>query len=270
MIYQVHHLHCGSMRPICAPLFGQKGIKANIVCHCLLIETDQGLVLVDSGLGTQDYLHPHTRLGHFIPKLSGIQYDLDLTAISQIQQLGFQASDVKHILISHLDFDHAGGISDFPNACVHVHATEFNATLNLDYKSKLRYRPEQFQNHRYWNFLDAQNGETWFNFPKVQGTALFQDEILMIPLPGHTVGHCGVAIRQTIGWLLYCGDAYYSHLAIDFKNKFSFLNRTEQLFADNNILRLESLKKIQDLAQAHNDIEIICAHDPIELKRYQI
>ena len=56
MIYNIHHLHCGTMCPVCAPLFGQKGFQAKVVCHCLLVETDQGLVLIDTGLGIQDYL----------------------------------------------------------------------------------------------------------------------------------------------------------------------------------------------------------------------
>ena len=270
MIYQVHHLHCGSMRPLYAPLFGQKGAKAEIVCHCLLIETDQGLVLVDTGLGVQDYLHPQQRLGRLIPKLSGIQHFFAFTAIAQIQKLGFKSNDVKHILLSHLDFDHAGGISDFPDATVHVLSTEFNATFNSDYKSKMRYRPHQFQNHRYWNFLDPQPGDAWFNLTRIHSFQLFQDEILMIALPGHSAGHCGIAIRQATGWLLYCGDAYYCRLALNPNKKLYILNRTEQFLADNNILRLESLKKLQNLSKMHSEIEIICAHDPIELKHYQI
>ncbi|MGM7388810.1 MBL fold metallo-hydrolase, partial [Acinetobacter baumannii] len=56
MIHKIHHLKCGSMCPVCAPLFGQRGWKAEIVCHCLLVETDRGLVLIDTGFGLQDYL----------------------------------------------------------------------------------------------------------------------------------------------------------------------------------------------------------------------
>lgn len=109
MIYKIHHLHCGSLCPYCAPLFGQQGLKAEIVCHCLLVETDKGLVLIDTGLGIQDYLHPQKRLGSIISKFGTIQNNLNLTAIAQIQTLGFKPTDVKHILVTHLDFDHAGG-----------------------------------------------------------------------------------------------------------------------------------------------------------------
>ena len=105
-----------------------KGLHAKVVCHCLLLETDQGLVLVDTGLGIQDYLHSKARLGNLVSRLGRIENKLELTAIAQIQRLGFSPQDVRHILVSHLDFDHAGGISDFPHATVHVLSSEYNAT----------------------------------------------------------------------------------------------------------------------------------------------
>ena len=69
MIHKIHHLKMRSMCPVCAPLFGQKGWKAEIVCHCLLVETDRGLVLIDTGFGLQDYLHMQQRLGSLVKRL---------------------------------------------------------------------------------------------------------------------------------------------------------------------------------------------------------
>ena len=45
---KTHHLNCGTMRPPGAP----------VVCHVLLVETDNGLVLVDSGYGLKDCADP--------------------------------------------------------------------------------------------------------------------------------------------------------------------------------------------------------------------
>lgn len=269
MIYNIHHLHCGSFCPVCAPLFGQKGWKAHLVCHCLLIETDRGLVLIDTGLGLQDYLNMEKRLGTLVKKVGHIESNLKLSAIQQIQQLGFSPNDVRHIFVTHLDFDHAGGISDFPNATVHVLAAEFNATQSLSVKNKLRYKTDQFKQHRYWSFAEHNDGEEWFNLQKVRGLPLFQDEISMIPLLGHTAGHCGIAIKKSDGWLLFCGDAYYSHLELDPKNKLRALGITERLFAENNQQRIHNLKQLQYLAQHESSIELICAHDPVEFNRYQ-
>ncbi|QIO05139.1 MBL fold metallo-hydrolase [Acinetobacter shaoyimingii] len=268
MIYNIHHLHCGSLSPFWAPFFGQKGLVAELVCHCLLLETDQGLVLVDTGIGIQDYLHPRKRLGTLLTKLGTIQQKLSLSALAQIQKLGFKGSEVKHILLTHLAFDHAGGISDFPDATVHVLSTEYEATKHLTYKNKYRYKPEQFKEHRHWNFLEPHFGDSWFNFQKVLGFNLFQDEIMMIPLPGATAGHCGIAIAFQDRWLLFCGDAYYSHLELNPKKKMRALKLTESTLAEDNQLRIKTLEQIQQLSHQHPEIEIICSHDPEELNRY--
>ena len=50
-------------------------------------------------------------------------------------------------------------------------------------------------------------GDDWFGFDAV--TAL-GDDVLLVPLRGHTRGHCGVAVRRPDGgWLLHAGDAYF-------------------------------------------------------------
>ncbi len=177
---------------------------------------------------------------------------------------------MKHILVSHLDLDHAGGISDFPQATIHILSSEYNAAQKLSVMNKLRYRPQQFKNHRHWNFLEPKNGESWFNFHKVQGFHIFNDEILLIPLLGHTTGHCGIAIKQHNGWVFFCGDAYYSHLELDPNHKLPLLDKLERLFAENNTARLKTLSEIQRLAHNEPRIEIICAHDPVELDRYLV
>ncbi|WP_337013702.1 MBL fold metallo-hydrolase [Pantoea sp. AS142] len=98
-----------------------KGLKAHLVCHCLLIETDRdGLVLVDTGFGRQDTHAPGSRLSGFFRALNNIQNRNDLTALSQIKALGFRAEDVRQIILMPLDFDHAGGLTDFPQARLHL------------------------------------------------------------------------------------------------------------------------------------------------------
>ena len=64
---RVHHLNCGSLRPLGGRFIdGEPGAHrlARLVCHCLLLETDSGLVLVDTGFGTRDVEDP-ARLGGF-------------------------------------------------------------------------------------------------------------------------------------------------------------------------------------------------------------
>jgi hypothetical protein len=65
---RIHHLSCGTMCPFGgrlwdghSPMLG----AAKIVCHCLLIETEIGLVLVDTGFGMRDVAQPR-RLSAFL------------------------------------------------------------------------------------------------------------------------------------------------------------------------------------------------------------
>ncbi len=113
---KIHHLDCGTMCPILGKLtVNEMGI---MVCHCLLVESPAGLILVDTGYGLGDCAD-HKRL-HILLRLSSRpRLDPAQTAVRQIEALGFRAADVRHIVVTHLDVDHAGGIGDFPAATVH-------------------------------------------------------------------------------------------------------------------------------------------------------
>ena len=78
---KVHHLNCGTMRPPGTPA---------LVCHVLLVETDNA---------------------------------------RQVQRLGFSRDDVRHIVITHFDLDHIGGLADFPAAQVHVTTAEIDGSI---------------------------------------------------------------------------------------------------------------------------------------------
>ena len=88
---KVHHLNCGTMNP--------PG-TASVVCHVLLVETDSGLVLVDTGFGSHDCADPAGRVGplrHLLrPVLSHEE-----TAAHQVEQLGFRCDDVRHSVVTH-------------------------------------------------------------------------------------------------------------------------------------------------------------------------
>ncbi|MBV9756858.1 MAG: MBL fold metallo-hydrolase, partial [Alphaproteobacteria bacterium] len=136
---RVHHINCGTMCPMGGRLLDGKtaGLgPAHLVCHCLLIETDAGLVLVDTGFGMQDVQNPRARLPRFFTNLNNIRFDPQDTALARVKALGFRPLDVRHVVLTHLDFDHAGGISDFPLATVHVFATE--ARIARERKGALR------------------------------------------------------------------------------------------------------------------------------------
>ena len=142
---RVHHLNCATFCPWGGALFDGRTIGATgeLVGHCLLIETDaHGLVLVDTGFGLKDVDHPHTtpaRIPRLYRGLLNIKLSERQTAVRQIEALGFRREDVRHIVLTHLDFDHAGGIEDFPMAAVHLLEAEYiQATARKGAMSKRR------------------------------------------------------------------------------------------------------------------------------------
>ena len=48
-------------------------------------------------------------------------------AMRQVARLGYAPADVRHIVLTHIHFDHCGGLPDFPAASVHVHRREYKA-----------------------------------------------------------------------------------------------------------------------------------------------
>jgi len=86
---------------------------------CLLVETDQGLVLVDTGLGQDDYLHRPGILRTF-QLITIVPLDPDEAAARQVAGLGYKTGEVRHIVLTHMHFDHCGGLADFPQAAVHL------------------------------------------------------------------------------------------------------------------------------------------------------
>ena len=108
---KIHHLNCATLRPPGVP---------EMVTHCLLVETESGPVLVDAGYGADDIDRPRERMGSLLPRLLRPALEGSETAIEQVRGLGFAPEDVKHVILTHLDVDHVGGVSDFPWARVHL------------------------------------------------------------------------------------------------------------------------------------------------------
>src|SRR5262249_32375 len=167
---RVHHINAATLCPFSARLInGHGGLfeRARLVCHVLLLETNAGLVLVDTGILLQDIAEP-SRLGLNFLRLAAPRLDPNETALNQMPAPGFQFSDVRHILLTHLDRDHAGGLSDFPHAQIHVHLREHQAAVTHQLLVKTgRYISEQWKHGPNWQ-LYGEGGEDWFGFGAVR------------------------------------------------------------------------------------------------------
>lgn len=271
---KVHHLNCGCMCPVGGALFDgfSKGIFAHLVCHCLLIETDRdGLVLVDTGFGREDVRQPEKRLSGFFRVMNNIQRREALTARSRIEALGFRAEDVRHIILTHLDFDHAGGLTDFPGARIHLLQTEIDtAQQRHSWLARERYRPGQWSGISGWTGYKPQ-GEKWYGFEAVTALQGLPPEILLVPLAGHTQGHAGIAVSQPNGWLLHGGDAWFYRGEMDRQKPHCTpgLRFYQWMMAMDNGTRHRTQQQLRELfGRYHQEITFFCSHDAKELQAY--
>ena len=270
---RIHHLNCGCMCPIGGALFDgfSRGPTARLVCHCLLVETNQGLVLIDTGFGLRDVQSPYTRLSPFFIHFNNIQFDRKYTAIHQVEQLGFSASDVRHIVLTHLDFDHAGGLEDFPEATVHIMQVEMDAAQDRDgFIASRRYRPGQWDEVKHWQYYSA-GGEPWFGFEAVRNLNGLPPEILLIPLVGHTRGHAGIAIETSEGWLLNAGDAYFYRHEMNSPKRHCTpgLRAYQWMMEVDRKARLLNQDRLRELSLDHSrDVRLFCSHDAVEFKAF--
>lgn len=251
---RIHHLNCGTLAPPFPPV--------QAVIYCLLLETDHGLVLIDSGLGRRDCKSPNRKMRIFM-WATGAKMDVEETAYHQVQALGHSPEDVRDIVLTHLHLDHAGGLPDFPRARVHVYQREYEAAMRQKGILSWPFESKNWAHGPNW-VVHRLGEERWFGF---RGIKIWEErgpELWLIPLHGHSPGHCGVAVRDEESWLLHCGDAASPyHPASDVHNgdgdQYSFT-----LLPDRMVYRFlgPHAPALRQLLQEHGDeIQAISSHD---------
>lgn len=280
---RIHHLNCGTMLPFGGRLVSGTGglfSSARLVCHCLLIEAGDQLILVDTGFGLEVVARPRQMLGGRFLRLTRPRLDPAETARRQLTRLGYEPSDVRHIVLTHLDLDHAGGLSDFPNARVHVHADELAAARRPRTRlERDRYRPALWKHRPQWVTYGT-GGERWHGFEAARELPGLPPDIALIPLHGHTRGHVGVAIERSGAggtdagadesprWLVHAGDAYFFRGELDPERPHCppGLRAFQAIIQVNGAERRHNTERLRELA-ARRQATVFCAHDPVELAR---
>lgn len=263
---KVHHLNCGSLCPAGGRLVDgfSPGLFSHLSCHCLLIETpNSGLVLVDTGLS-------HRELRKINPTLARFHQIFDrpqvrFSAAELVKKMGFHTRDVRHIIATHLDFDHVGGIPDFPEALVHVTALEMQEAVNAKgFIQKRRYALDEFKKHLHWKFYDHVE-ENWRGFNIIPNLEGLPPELFLIPLRGHTLGQVGVAVESTQGYLLHAADSYLYRGEIHDKEKRKSpigMKLYERIFDVDFTARVENQYRLREYMQQYGeDTVMFCSHD---------
>jgi glyoxylase-like metal-dependent hydrolase (beta-lactamase superfamily II) len=155
--------------------------------------------------------------------------------------------------MTHLHYDHASGISQFPNATFVVDRREWAAATG--HLGLLKgYRRQLFDHPYHWRTLD-------FEAPSVEGYVTFgraidllgDGSIRLVSTPGHAEGHYSVVLRL-LGdrELLLTGDAAYAIQSIE--------EDLVPTFCDDIHDYKRSLGEIRHFRE-HTGATTICGHD---------
>lgn len=214
--------------------FNTRQLRLVIPVPAYLIEHPvQGLVLIDCGLD-YEHLPDGMKAGIAVSPLQRIT--------RQLERLGYRAEDVRHVVISHLHFDHAGQMTDFPQAVFHMRRSEWGPAIP---PSRGDYLPQNYMPARAFQFE---------YIPEDEDYDLFDDgSILCLDTKGHSPGHTSFLITlEHTGRVLLTVDA--AHMPAYFETDQYYQDAWSVEKARASIGKLKELAKTADI--------LLFGHDP--------
>ncbi len=229
-----------------------------IPLNVFVVEHDDGLVLFDTGPGQALITDPNywpdriTRM--FMNRIFRFDIGPDDTLAIQLARAGYRTEDVTTAVMSHLHFDHVGGIGDIPHAellCspdawAHMMAPhpEREAVLRRDIDVPgARWRQMDFE-----PTIDPDLAP----FSEVHDV-MGDGTMLVVPTPGHLPGSVSMLIRRSgAPPVLLIGDLTYSE---------DLLQQDRVAGTGDERLLLESFARVRALKAQTPSLVVVASHD---------
>jgi glyoxylase-like metal-dependent hydrolase (beta-lactamase superfamily II) len=147
--------------------------------NCLLIETPAGRVLVETGIGDRLDDKNRTMRGYEGPWV-----------VPALREAGFDPETVDVVAMSHLHFDHAGGLllgggsRAFPRARIVAQRAEWEIALGSNPRLVASYVQPELELVRDWG------AEGW-----AEGERELLPGVSVVPTGGHSAGHQAIVVR---------------------------------------------------------------------------
>lgn len=224
----------------------------------LLEHPSAGPILVDTGMhgsvadgGGRERARNLGPIGRLMSRHSSMAPEQ--TAAERLRAHGLQPWDIKLIVMTHLHFDHASALRDFPNATVLVDEREWaaawarDALLNGYSKAQLNPRPR-------YRTIDFTASPSVVSGPFERTIDVFGDGTLRLAsTPGHTPGHLSLVARLDGREALLAADAAYTMGTIRGEER-------PWLIGDRKAFE-HSLRQIQAYDREHPEAIVIPGHD---------
>ena len=229
-----------------------------------VIEHQDGLLLFDTGqrpdsLTDPDYF-PRGPLRVLYRRLGRAEIGADETLTHQLARIGYDLSDVRTAVISHLHHDHAGGLAELRHAEIVVAADEWKS-MHDPLPATRGFFPRHIDLPGLrWRKVTPEAAQDPGLSPFEAAHDLLGDGSLMIlPTPGHTPGSVSLLVRRPGGPpLLMVGD-----MAFDL----DCMARERVPGLGKRSLLLDSTRKVNGLASRYPDLVVLPAHDPTAASR---
>ncbi len=222
----------------------------------ILIQHPKGTFVFDTGLGSQ-------MEGQFHDHFSFIDQQLfKFTQLASLKETlvknNFSPDSIDFIIPTHLHFDHASGIEDFPKATVWTTKEEYDHAISEEAN------PPAFIKEQYdaafikWKFMGFA-GTPYEVFQ--ESYDVFNDgTVVLVKLPGHTKGSLGMFVNLKSGnRYFFTGDLTWAFEAILKPSEKHVIPRGK-VDGDREKVK-ESIVKVHHLAKQNPAIKIIPAHD---------
>jgi N-acyl homoserine lactone hydrolase len=224
-------------------MYGLSGMLT-IPMPSFLIEHPKGLVLFDTGIAPEAIVDPVAVYGQAMADGLGISGTPDQAVDKQIEALGYQVTDVTHVVASHFHFDHAGGTHLFPHAKHYVGQGELMFARYPSPIAAFCYMPDQIERTR--NF-------DWREVPGIDMDLFGDGSIVLLSMPGHTPGELSLKVRLASRTFILTGDAV--HLRAALQNEYHFPIDWDTRVALHTIQRIKRLQESEEAT-------VWITHDP--------
>ncbi|WP_421979453.1 N-acyl homoserine lactonase family protein [Roseibium sp.] len=223
-----------------------------------LIEHRDGPVLFDTGIDpaiTSDKGYISQAIGRFLlPRI--FRFDLgEADRIDRVlERAGVAVGDIRTAVISHLHFDHTGGIAQIPQADLLVSEREWSILSEPHPEREWILREHLETPSAKWRQIafTPTDDPLFDGFDGIHDV-LGDGSMILLPTPGHTRGSLSMLIRQA-GWdpILLAGDLTYEAALLD-QDVVPGVGEAEVLRA--------SFAKVRVLKKRLPDLAIVASHD---------
>jgi glyoxylase-like metal-dependent hydrolase (beta-lactamase superfamily II) len=179
--------------------------------------------------------------------------ELKCTPTEGLRMIGIEAARVADVIVTHLHFDHAGTLDDFPEARFHLQEREMRfATgpcMAQDYFSGA-----YTVDHVVEMVRKVYRGRVAFQ----AGDAKIAPGVSVHLIGGHTMGIQSVRVRTRRGWVVLASDASHMYDNFETMSPYPIVHDAETM--------LDGFKRLKTLADGPE--HVIPGHDPLVMARY--